>query len=267
MTPPGNLWGDAVSGEVAAWIYVSSDKIHQLVFALPPGGAFRHSEEYRTVFAADEVYYVLRGTMAISNPQTGEVHRVRAGEAVCFGPNTWHHAFNYGTEPLRVLEFFAPPPSQGTAGTYARRQPNLAAATYVQDQWLGRWPAARAQAMGQFTMRVLRDEDILWRLEGDKRPVLVGLLCATAELTVGRVSLLPGQHTALQAHGGDESLYLPAGTAHVLVPDNDGQRWFELQPGDCFYLPQGVPHQYYNMSDQVVDLLFGVAPSYLPPSG
>ena len=32
-----------------------------LVFGLPPGGAFRHSEEFRTIFAADELLHVLRG--------------------------------------------------------------------------------------------------------------------------------------------------------------------------------------------------------------
>ena len=50
-----HLWGDPVSGEVADWIYVSSGLIHQLVFGLPPGGAFLHSENFRTVFAADEL--------------------------------------------------------------------------------------------------------------------------------------------------------------------------------------------------------------------
>ena len=35
-----HLWGDQASGEVADWIYVSSDKIHHLVFGLPPGGGF-----------------------------------------------------------------------------------------------------------------------------------------------------------------------------------------------------------------------------------
>ena len=57
-----HLWGDATSGEVADWIYVSSDRIHQLVFGLPPGGAFRHSDQFRTVFAADEVLYVVSGS-------------------------------------------------------------------------------------------------------------------------------------------------------------------------------------------------------------
>ncbi len=48
------------------------------------------------------------------------------------------------------------------------------------------------------------------------------------------------------------------------LPDNDGQRWFELNPKDGFYIPQGVPHHYYNISDQPVRLIFGVAPTYLP---
>ncbi len=51
-----HLWGDHISGQVPDWCYVSTDKIHQLVLGLPPGGAFRHSEEYKTRFAADELY-------------------------------------------------------------------------------------------------------------------------------------------------------------------------------------------------------------------
>jgi len=260
-----HLWGDPEAGEVADWIYVSSDRIHQLVFGLAPGAAFRHSDEFRTIFAADEVLYVLGGTMVIANPETGEVHRVPTGQAVQFGRDTWHHAFSHGPEPLRVLELFAPPPSQGTSGAYARSRPNLTALRYVQDQWLGRWPAARAEALQGASMRVLRADDALWRLEGEQ-DVLVGLWASTEQLTVGKVYLRPGQHTDAQAHGGDEGLYLLEGTLNVRIPDNDGQRWFELARRDGFYIPEGVAHQYYNMTDQLVEFIFGVAPAYLPDS-
>ena len=104
------LWGDPVAGEVSDWIYVSSERIHALVFGLPPHGAFRHSPNHRTVFAADELLYVLEGTMAIANPETGEVQRIETGESVFFRRDTWHHAFAHGAGPLRVLELFAPPP-------------------------------------------------------------------------------------------------------------------------------------------------------------
>jgi len=257
-----HLWGDPEAGEVADWIYVSSDKIHHLVFSLAPGGEFRHSNEFRTIFAADQVYYVLRGVMVIANPETGEVRHVKAGEAVFFRRDTWHHAFNYGSEPLRVLEYFSPPPSQGTSGAYARTKPLLTQTKYTQDQALGRWPMERATIERDAMLHMVRETDLLWQLVDGKPEVLVGLLCATEHLTVGKMILLPGQRTAIQTHNGDESLYLIEGTLNMLCPEKDGQRWFELNPQDGFYIPAGSPHQYYNYTDKPVTLIFGVAPSY-----
>lgn len=263
-----HLWGDAEAGEVADWIYVSSEEIHQLVFGLAPGGAFRHSEAYRTVFAADEVLYVLSGTMIIANPETGEVHRVEKGEAAFFRRDTWHHAFAHGAQPLRVLEFFSPPPAKGTSGAYARTQPYLETARYERSALLGRWPMAAAEASGQATIRVLRDADLLWRLDDAERPVLTGLYASTEHLTVGRTELLPGQASAAERHAGAESLYVRDGVVNVRLsePDAEGRSWFELEPGDGFYLPAGVEHRYYNMTGAPAAFMFGVAPDYRPPA-
>jgi quercetin dioxygenase-like cupin family protein len=260
-----HLWGDGESGEVADWIYVSSDKIHQLVFGLPPGGWFRHSPEYRTVFAADELLYVLSGAMTLANPETGEVLRVLPGEAAFFRRDTWHHAYNHSAEPLRVLELFSPPPSQGTSGAYARTRPYIATPRYTQDEYLTRWPMAAAARAQAATMQHLRPHDLLWRLEGTHHYTLVGLWASTEHLTAGEIELLPGQQTDLQRHAGAESLYVLSGTLNVRTPDHDGPRWHELHPGDGFYLPEGVPHQYYNMGGSPTKFLFGVAPSYPEP--
>lgn len=257
-----HLWGDPESGEVADWIYVSNEKIHQLIFGLPPGGSFHHSEQYRTVFAADELLFVLRGNMIIANPKTGEVHLVKTGEALFFRRDTWHHCFSASEEPLRVLEYFAPPPSQGTSGAYARSQANLTEIRYTQDTWLGKWPMAQEEANRKFTMRVLREQDILWRLEGIENPILTGIYISTEHLTAGRLDLQAGQHSAVQTHQGDESLYLLSGKLNVRILDGSAQSWFELKPGDGFYIPEGIPHQYYNVESEPVTLLFGVAPSY-----
>jgi quercetin dioxygenase-like cupin family protein len=259
-----HLWGDHESGEVADWIYVSSQKIHQLVFGLAPGQAFRHSAAYRTIFGADIVYVVLSGTAILCNPATGEVQPIQPGEAAFFRRDTWHHVFNYSTEPLRVLELFAPPPAQGTSGAYAQRMPYLTESRYERPELMERWPLAQGEAQQSATIHVLRDRDVLWRLEGCERPVLVGILASTENLTAGTVHLLPGQQTELQTHGGDESLYLLEGTLNVRVPGNEGQRWFELKRGDGFYLPEGTPHQYYNVADRPARLVFGVAPRYTP---
>jgi quercetin dioxygenase-like cupin family protein len=259
-----HVWGDPVAGEVADWIYVSSEKIHQLVFGLPPGGMFRHSESHRTIFASDELYYVLSGELMLANPETGEVQRALPGEAVFFRRDTWHHALSAGSEPLRVLEYFAPPPSQGTSGPYSKTRPYLAAPTYTQDHLIARWPMAREEARRDATLRPVREHDILWRLEGRERPVPVGILCSTEHLTVGMIRLAPGQQSDPHTHAGDECLYVDEGALHVRLPEHRGQGWYELKAGDGFYIPEGVPHQYHNGGATMTRLLFGVAPGYLP---
>jgi quercetin dioxygenase-like cupin family protein len=258
-----HLWGDEESGEVADWIYVSSDHIHQLVFGLPPGGHFRHSDAYRTIFAADEVLHVLAGELVLANPETGEVHRVLEGESAFFRRDTWHHAWNGTSGELRVLELFAPPPSQGTSGSYARAQPFLEHARYTRDEWLGSWPQRADDAWRDQTIRVLREPDIMWRLEGSEQPLLVGILASTEHLTAGVARLLAGQRSDRRRHGGATSLYLRSGRLHVRLPDQPAHSWHELAPGDGFYLPPGTPYQYYNMSAAPAEVVFGVAPAYL----
>src|SRR6516164_7148042 len=61
-----HFWGDTESGEVLDWIYVSSGLIHQIVFGMPVGSSFRHSDAFRTIFAADEVLHVLGGAMVLA---------------------------------------------------------------------------------------------------------------------------------------------------------------------------------------------------------
>lgn len=258
------LWGDPEAGEVADWIYVSSGKIHQIVFGLEPGGWFRHSDSFRTIFAADEVFYVLSGTMIVANPETGEVHRVGQGEAAFFRRDTWHHVFNEGPEELRVLEVFAPPPSTGTSGKYAQSKPNLTESRYVRDDLLGRWPMEREAIAKTNTIVPLRETDLLWRYEGEEHRTLVGLYAATEHLTTGRITLLPGQRTDFHTHGGDESLLVTSGEVFLQGLDPDGATWLELKLHDGGYVPEGVSHRYWNRSSTPAEIVFAVAPEYLP---
>ena len=138
-----HTWGDEAAGFVEDWIYVSSQQIHVIVFGLEPGGAFRHSDSFRTVFAADELLHVLQGTLVLANPETGEVVRAEPGESIFFRRDTWHHGFSYGDEPLRVLELFAPPPATGTSGAYARTRPYLDESVYAVESVVGNLAGAR----------------------------------------------------------------------------------------------------------------------------
>jgi mannose-6-phosphate isomerase-like protein (cupin superfamily) len=257
-----HLWGDAESGEVADWIYVSSERIHQIVFGLPPGGAFRHSQQFRTVFAADEVLYVLSGVMVIANPETGEVQKVMPGEAAFFRRDTWHHVFNMSTDELRVLEMFAPPPAAGTSGAYARTRPYLESPTYARADLLGRWPLPASDGRVGQTIHVIRPADLLWRLQGSRQQVLLGLMASTEHLTVGVLEIQPGGSSDGESHGGDESMYVLEGSLNVEILNGDGPRWSELKPTDGYYIPMGVPHRYCNFSARPVRALIAVAPSF-----
>lgn len=261
-----HIWGDAEAGHVDDWIYVSSDKIHQLVFGLAPGEGFRHSESFRTVFAADEVLFVLQGTMALANPETGEVHLVRKGESAFFRRDTWHHAFAWGGEELRVLEYFAPPPSTGTSGKYAQTRPYVATPTYERTSLIGRWPETRAEAEAQATMRVLREQDRLWSLDTADPRVLTGIIASTDQLTAGSVRIAPGGRSQPLIHGGAAGLYVLSGRVNILVDDPEAEPpvWFELHPGDGFYLPEGTRYRAFNMGGDPAEYLFGVAPRYKP---
>ena len=76
------MWGDEEAGKVKDWIYISNESLHQIIFGLEPGNNFKHSDQYRTIFGADELLYVLSGVLIINNPETGETHKILPGESV-----------------------------------------------------------------------------------------------------------------------------------------------------------------------------------------
>jgi quercetin dioxygenase-like cupin family protein len=252
-----HVWGDPAAGEVYDWIYASTDKVHMLVFGLAPGGGFRHSEDFRTIFAADELLHVLEGVLVIADPETGEVQRAGAGESVFFRRDTWHHAFALGPEPLRVLELFAPPPAAGASSAYARAQPYLEDSRYADDTLLGHWPAAPREPR----LRVLRAADVLWRRD---LGVLCGVLVSTEHLTVAALELGPGEVAALHAHGGDEVVMALAGTLWVRAWFAGAVHVFELEPEDACYLPAGSRHEYRNAGGAAARAICAIAPRYLP---
>lgn len=255
-----HIWGDDEAHEVADWIYASTDRIHAIVFGLAPGGRFRHSPEFRTVFGADEVLTVIRGTMILTNPETGEVQPVETTASVAFGRDTWHHAFAHGTDELRVLELFAPPPSTGTSGPYARTRPYLESASYADDSVIGRWPAFESRATRPSTLRLIGPGDIHYRMSGD---ALVGLLSSTAQLTVANVSLSPGGVSSKQVRGGDEVIYGLTGMMHVRSWYGDDTFVFELGPDEACFLPAGSVHEYRNYTSATSTAILGVAPNFV----
>lgn len=240
-----HLWGDAPSGYVSDRVYTSSDTLHVLEYTLRPGGRFVHSATNPTVFAADVLYAVLEGTLWLADPENGEVRQVHAGQAALFHRDTWHHAFNPGTHPVRVLEYFAPPPSRGTASTYAHRQPLLETTTYQDTRWARRWPAAAAEREAISKLHVVDDTTYLWTVVDTHAQHVEGVAVDTEHLTVRHGRVGPGHASDERAVDDESLLFVTAGVLHAHLPDApEGDRaWWRLEPRDALFLPAGTTYQ------------------------
>ncbi len=251
-----HVWGDKHSGLVGDWLYASTEKIHVIEFALAPGQWFRHSPAFRTVFAADELLHVLQGAMLACNPQTGEVVECLAGESLFFRKDTWHHVRAQGAEALRVLEFFAPPPSQGTSGSYAAKQEYLENPLYRRNELLGNCIGAAALP----TLHRIGSRERSLRLEGE---IAVGLIVSTEHLTVAELQVPAGAAGERIAHGGDAMLVGLTGELMIRTHWKSQAASFALGPRDAVFIPQGGQYEVLSFSGPATALL-GVAPRYLP---
>jgi quercetin dioxygenase-like cupin family protein len=159
-----------------------------------------------------------------------------------------------------VLEFFAPPPATGASSQYAQTREYLDEWRYADDRWVGRIPAASDERRAVATMWVLRDDDIVWGLEGR---ALVGTYVSTEHLLAGRIVLPAGAATGVRRHDGDAAIHVIEGTVNVLLerPTSQGQRWFELARDDGFYVPAGASYALRNITGVRASAMIGVAPA------
>jgi hypothetical protein len=110
---------------------------------------------------------------------------------------------------------------------------------------------------------VVARSDVLWRLEDE---LLVGILLSTDQLTCGCAELLPGQKSDVRLHAGDCAGYVEQGRLNLLLPEgadgSTGKLWFQVERDDGFFVPAGTSYRLFNMTDEPVRILFGVAPTY-----
>lgn len=254
-----HVWGDTESGLVTDRVYLSSDSLHVLEFELAPGGEFRHSPTNKTIFAADVMYFVLEGELTMADPQHGEVRVVEAGAGVLFGRDTWHHGFNPTRQTLRVLEFFAPPPSRGTASVYARTQPDLTDVRYHDPRWTHRWPEAAAEQQERTRLRVLRGTDALWGFAASSPSHLVGTLVDTTYLTVNLGRVQAGHVEDLQKVDDESLIVVTGGELWVDTRDEQTSQFGPacLLPGDAVFTRRGDQMRVLNRSGQEATYLIG----------
>jgi len=255
---PRFLWGDPDAGYVSDWIYGSSPNIHMMSFEMNVGARFGNSPDFKTYYNCAETYHCLKGEFTFHCPETGEVHVLKSGDTLYFPPDTWHWGYNFGTETSHVLECLTPRTEEAVEA-YAKKQPWLKDIRYglpgmIQNYVPGE-PRMRQRA------RLVRAGDYLFEIVGEKHPIRVGLVCSTDMLTVGIVDLYRGQEGELISHPSDKAIYCLEGRSNVYIPDA-APNWWELNPGDSGFIPAECRHAFFNSSDGMAKMLFGVAPKY-----
>jgi hypothetical protein len=252
-----HVWGDAGSSLVTDRVYLSNDQLHVLEFELPPRSEFRHSESNKTVFAADVVYCVLDGELVVADPEFGEVQVVEPGSTVFFRRDSWHHGFNPGSDVVRVLEFFSPPPSRGTASDYARRQPDLQRPKYRDDRWNGRLPERAGDR--QPRLKVIDSRDAHWSFAAAAPSHLVGTVVDTEFLTVAIGRVFAGHVEDPRTVDDDSLIVVTAGDLWVDLAD-PGCAHGECAPlgvGDAAYAGRGSTLRLLNRSAREATYLLG----------
>ncbi|MDC0161605.1 cupin domain-containing protein [bacterium] len=238
------IWGDEEAGNVKDWIYVSNENLHQIIFGMKPGGNFKHSDQYRTIYGADELLYVLSGVLIINNPKTGETQKINKGESVFFHKDTWHHAFNFSNEYLQVLEFFSPPPITGTSGVYGKKQELLKKSIYNRDKEF----TIDKSFINQKSFKIITENDYIWSIEGPNQETLIGTLIKTKYLEVKMITLNAFKKSHIFKFNKNTS-YLSLDNKLKIKLSNVKDE-FHLQKKDGLYLPSLTEFTIENLNDR-----------------
>lgn len=260
------LWGDAESGQVSDLIYGRGERISAVIYTLGPGHWFGASETWKPLYDQHRFYYVVQGSLAIHDPESGEVAVANAGNAVTWRGSRYHFGYNVGRDEAVVLDWFAPaerpPDVPETAVMGAKRGLHeIRGGRYeLLGAWPDRRPEERRRALEQGGLMTVGPSDALHFVHGERTPLLVSILSSSSHLTAGTFELREATMSEPEQHPGDEVVYALSGRLHVHLPESGD--WFELQPLDCLFLPEGTTHQYWSYGAQASRAAFCVAPRY-----
>lgn len=260
------LWGDEESHFVPDLVYGRGDRIGGLIYRLAPGELFRSSKTWRPIYNQHRYYYVVEGELTIHDPETGDVAVAHKGEAVYWRGNKYHFGYNFGSDELLVLDWYAPQERAATVPEIEASVKKRELASYAEGRTdlLGVWPTAALKDLqeryAEGGMVTVSEATSLRFIQGEKTPVLVNIFASTEALTGGTFKLRPAAMSDVETHPGDEVLFVLEGSMHVFLPDSFD--WFELHPLDCLYLPEGTAHRYCNNGSVPAKAAFCVAPRY-----
>jgi len=136
---------------------------------------------------------------------------------------------------------------------------------------VGKWPMDGEEARRRKQLIRITPDQQLQLIHGEKHHVLVSLIVSNDYMSAGLLTIPPGGHSELEAHGGDEALLALQGSLVVrTVPPGvsieEDERTvshmcYQVDQGQKCLIPEGTRHQYINFTEDTVKVFFSVAPS------
>ncbi|MCL4415999.1 MAG: cupin domain-containing protein [Actinobacteria bacterium] len=258
-------------------LFVSTDKLTVGTWQLGPGGTYNPPD----LHAGDEVYYIVEGTLTEHNPVLGEFINIDKGEALLLPMGGYHKGYNFGQGIMKVLYIIAPkiwldqePPMDFAGenmkmykGKYNSRLKN-----YPQmQQWnvhgttddIGRWPVPGPQCRKEPVLFYhITEEKKLLNVYGAEFPVLIKFFVSNDLCHMGEFILPAGgvgcRASEPDSHRGDCCLNIEIGPITIFLPDT--LQAYDVQPGEAFFIPEGIKYQMINYTDHMVKAIFSIAP-------
>src|SRR5215469_18065982 len=94
------LWGDEESGQVSDLIYGRGERISAVSYTLGPGHWFGASKAWKPRYDQHRFYYVVQGSLAIHDPETGQVEVASSGSAITWRGARYHFGYNVGSDEV-----------------------------------------------------------------------------------------------------------------------------------------------------------------------
>jgi mannose-6-phosphate isomerase-like protein (cupin superfamily) len=133
---------------------------------------------------------------------------------------------------------------------------------------IGQWPANCPELRREGTMLHLTPENMLHFVHGKDNHTRVSFFLSNDKEHIGIHTITPNHMSDPETHRGDEVLLVLEGRLQVRVagpddiPESVSHLAYEVNEGEKFFIPEGVEHQYFNLSDRLLRFLFVVAPEY-----
>jgi len=123
---------------------------------------------------------------------------------------------------------------------------------------LGNWPVPGPEGRKKHKIMRITEDGMLRVIHGKENRIPFTFFVSNDLVHMGKFRILTGRWSELEEHEGDEAGFVVKGTLRISLTETMGT--LEVEEGERYFIPSGMKHQYFNLSDRTVEAIFAVAP-------